>query len=318
MNRNKLIKNGVLYPAATGESGGSQWGFVGCVKEKPWGTDVGRALGIRSAADQASYKARFRDALNLEFEAAPGADVLIISSEHFHSRLTSTEGIARLKILLEPWVDNFEVVLYLRRQDRMAVSLFSTKIKSGTGNPVLFPGAPNQELIYYFNYEQIYAQWRAVFGKAAMQVRLYAKEEWEKGDLLLDFCQVAGIDSKGKNIPGIENEALNQEGSDFVLEVNRQLPNIVDGKRDAERDELVAFIAHLCRGSYYPASRDQAIKFYRRYAESNQRLKEKLFPERSVPLFDDDFSDYPEEVVARAPRYEDAVALAIQIWKARK
>ena len=41
----------------------------------------------------------------------------------------------------------------------------------------------------------------------------------------------------------------------------------------------------------------------------------KIFPARLEPLFDDDFADYPEKIEQQAPRYEDAVALAIRIWK---
>jgi hypothetical protein len=34
-------------------------------------------------------------------------------------------------------------------------------------------------------------------------------------------------------------------------------------------------------------------------------------------LFDEDFSEYPEEIDETGPRYEDAVALAIRLWRAK-
>ncbi|MCP5417805.1 MAG: hypothetical protein H6965_11995 [Chromatiaceae bacterium] len=317
LNRKSLLKKDILYPEATGKSGGSQWSFVACAKEMPWKHDVGRALGIRSADDLAKFQASFREVLDQEFTAAARADVLLLSSEHFHSRLVSSEEIAQLRYFLEPWVDRFEVILYLRRQDRVAVSFYSTKIKSGEENPVLFPLARNQGLVYYFDYEQIYQNWSKVFGKEAMQVRLFAKEELEQGDLLTDFCKVAGIEMKGKVVPPIENASLNKRGADFLMEVNRQLPKFIGGKRNTERDKLVEFIASLSHGRYCPATREQALGFYRRYEEGNRRLQERLFPGRSAPLFDDDFSDYPERVAVQPPSYEGAVALAIKIWKSR-
>lgn len=317
VNREALIRDGVIYPASTGKNGGTQWGFVACADYKSWITDVGVALDINSAADQEAYKDEFRANLLREFEAAPEANVLIISSEHLHSRLTKRDVIARLKAFLETWVERFEIVLYLRRQDRVAVSLNSTRIKSGNSSPVLFPGAPEGPTPYYFNYDQVYDNWRAVFGEEAMRVRLFSPREWEHGDLVHDFCAICGLRPEGKRMPVAKNESLNQIGADFLLEVNRQLPGMVDGKRNKERDALTLLVSQLCRGKNYPASREEAMAFYHRFLESNERLKKNAFPDRSGPLFDEDFSDYPEKVEQFEARYEDAVELAIRIWKAK-
>lgn len=316
LNRGAFLQDGVVYPAATGRNGGSQWGFVACANDRTWETDVGAALGIATAEAQEGYRAALRRELQREFAAAARADTLLISSEHFHSRLGSPEAIARLRDYLAPWVAEFVVVLYLRRQDRVAVSHYSTKIKSGNAAPVLFPGAPKGVQPYYFDYERIYQNWCAVFGAAALRVRLFEPATFAGGDLLSDFCAAAELQAAGKQRPPPQNEALDSAAAAFLLEVNRQLPNLVDGKRNAERDALARLVASLCRGRIYPASRAAAQDFYQRFAASNQRLKELIFPDRAGPLFDEDFSDYPEGVDQLVPRYEDAVALAIRIWRA--
>jgi hypothetical protein len=82
-----------------------------------------------------------------------------------------------------------------------------------------------------------------------------------------------------------------------------------------ERKGLAQIVTRFCRGKNYPVNRNEAAAFYRRFIEGNERLKLKIFPARLEPLFDDDFSDYPEKIEQQAPRYEDAVALAIRIWK---
>lgn len=315
MNREAFAREGVMYPSVTGKDGGSQWGFVACAQVKSWDSDVGRVLDIKSEQEQELYKETFRHQLRQEFDAAPQAKVLVISSEHLHSRLVNQEMISRLKEFLDPWVDRFEVVLYLRRQDRVAVSHYSTKIKSGNDRPVAFPGSPKDGLPYYFDYERIYENWCTVFGKESMRVRLFALREFAQGDLLRDFCTIVGLCHEGKKIAGVENEALNKAGADFMLELNRQWPSVIADECDEERMGLVQIVARLCRGKNYPVNRDEAAAFYRQFVEGNERLKMKIFPARSEPLFDDDFADYPEKIEQQAPRYEDAVALAIRIWK---
>ncbi len=317
VNRAALASDGVIYPAATGNNGGTQWGFVAIAQEKPWKTDVGVALDIHSASDQVAYRKSLQKNLLREFKAVPKANTLIISSEHLHSRLTNKDTISQLKAYLEPWVDEFEVVLYLRRQDRVAVSLYSTKIKSGNSTPILFPGAPKGPVPYYFDYDKIYDNWSTVFGEGAMRVRLFSPGEWECGDLVKDFCAVCGLRLEDKRMPVVENESLNRAGTAFMLEVNRQMPSMTDGKRNKDRDSLTQLISRFCRGKNYPASREDAMKFYHRYLAGNERLKEKVFQGRSKPLFDDDFSDYPEKTEQLEPRYEDAVELAIRIWKGK-
>jgi hypothetical protein len=317
INRSVFAREGVIYPAATGKNGGTQWGFVACAHTTPWKTDVGSCLEIQSLEDQAAYRKDLREKLAREFDAKPDANLLIISSEHMHSRLSNIEMIANLKEFLLSWVEKFEIVLYLRRQDQVALSLYSTKIKSGNHNPVLFPGGQKGPLPYYFDYEKIYANWVEVFGKEAIRVCLFDPREWHGGDLIEDFCMVCGLPNEGKRLPVMENESLNRVGAEFLKEVNRQLPNLTAGKRNKEREGLTQLVANLCRGKNYPAIREDAMRFYERFIEGNERLREKAFADRSAPLFDMDFSEYPEKLEQLEPRYEDAVALAIRIWRAK-
>lgn len=316
-NRQQLAQDGIVYPAATGRSGGSQWGFVACSQEKPWGSDVGAAFGIHSAEDREQYREQLRRSLRSEFDAVPAADTLLISSEHLHSRLQNEQGIARLREFLDLWVEEYEIVVYFRRQDRVAVSYYSTKIKAGNPEPVLFHGAPKGQLPYYFDYDRIYDNWSAVFGPESIRARLFSPREWVSGDLVQDFCILCGLSVDKKHFPKPENESLSQAGVDFLLELNRRMPNMVDGKRNPRRDALANRVSELCKGKNWPASRADAKAFFERFADSNARLKEKAFPGRSEPLFDDDFSDYPEKLDVSERRYEDAVEIAIKLWESK-
>lgn len=312
-NRSAFAKEGVVYARSTGEHGGSQWGFVACAQNEPWTSDMNEGLGIRSLADQIAYRHALTKSLRKEFRRRAKADVLVISSEHCHSRLTTIDEIARLKGFLETWVDSFEVVMYLRRQDRVSVSHYSTKLKVGHTEPDVLSYRP-----YYYDYDQIYDHWSSVFGTTSVRVRLFERAELTGGDLLEDFCSICQLNIAGKEIPSPANQSLNQAGVDFLLEVNRQLPYIVDGERNKARNQLALFIAKQCRGKSALCSRDQAIAFYERFREGNERLRKKAFPDRNAPLFAEEFGDYPERLEKAEPKYSDAVRLAISIWNAKK
>lgn len=311
-NREALARDGIVYPRFTGPRGGSQWGFTAVAMDCPWKSDIGVALDIRSEQDAANYRKQLAAALTEELHAVEPANTLLISSEHFHSRLDTRESIARLKSFLAPWAEEFEVMLYLRRQDRVALSHYSTKIKSGNPEPAVFPSADEDGLPYYYDYERIFANWAGVFGEAAIRVRLFEREELKNGDLITDFCETAGISAEGLLRPGTVNESLNLQGMHFLTEVNRQIPK-TDGRSTLLRDRLVAFVSKQCAGKSYPVARDEARAFEALFAESNRRLAARVFPQRQRPLFDDDFDAYPVEPARSERRYEDAVALAVRM-----
>jgi len=313
VNRKSLSKEGILYPAFAGPNGGSQWEFATYVLPQPWKFELGERFNIKSKEDHLIFQRDLLENLNNEISANK-FNTLLISSEHFHSRLNNIKLINLLKKLLDDYVESYEVILYLRRQDRLACSFYSTKIKNAAANPVVFPYTKNGELVYYFDFERIYENWAKVFGEKSIRVRLFNEQELKNQDLLQDFCDVAGIHYNNKTIPPQFNRSLEQSAADFLLEINR----LYGGERSPERDELSRLLTRLFPGKNYPATHEAAISFYRLYAEGNERLKNRAFPGRVEPLFDDDFSQYPKDAEDLQPSYSEAVKIALEIWKSTR
>jgi hypothetical protein len=316
LNRDALAADGCYYAAATGRNGEGQYSFVAATRDYPFSHDVGTVFNMNTEEDRVQFAEKFRSALTAEFDRIPDASTWLISSEHFHSRLFHRHEIARLRDFLEPHVSEFEVVLYLRRQDRMAVSLYSTLVKAGQTNPKVFPTIKGEKLPYYFDYEKIHAHWASVFGTDSVRIRLFDPAEMIGGGLIEDFCDVAGLSLEGKARPPIVNESLSQAGVDFLLAVNRQLPEFVDGKPNQLRKMLSRRVSNICRGKCEPVMRPQAEAFYSVFRDSNERLKALKFPERVAPLFNEDFSDYPDTVSEHVPNHGAAVGIAIAIARA--
>lgn len=313
-NRESLAKEGFLYTLSGGRHG-SQRSFEACVHASPWTTDLAVDRGIRSASDQESFRKRFMGLLEKECAEHSECHALIISCEHFHSRLTSRGEIEGLAELLSPYAEAFEILLYLRRQDQVALSHYSTKLKSGALDPALFPGSKDGRVEYYYDYESVYANWAQIFGDDAMRVRIFEKERLAHGDLLLDFSDLCGMGVEGKQVPKNANESLSQGGVDFFRHMNRHVPRNVKGKRNPTHVKLSGVVGRLCAGKAELATRDQAVTFYATYKPGNDRLRARIFPDTAGSLFDEDFSGYPDVLPEHAPDYDDAVRIAIGIFQ---
>lgn len=315
-NRTALAAEGVVYPRFTGTDDGSQWGFVAAVQPRPWQTEIGARLGIWGEAEANAYRQRLLEAIDTELRACPSRHTMILSSEHFHSRLITPAMLRALKSLLGRWSDSVEVVVYFRRQDRVAVSLYSTRLKVGQTEPCVFPVVSDEPLPYYYDYERIYANWSQVFGKQAVQVGIFAPDYLVGGDLLTDFCGRAGVAVKGKKWPAKINESLSDVGVQLVLELNRQWPNKPAKGVNLSRELLAARIARENPGRSFPASRSQAQAFYAHFVAGNARLAKAVFPPMEGALFDENFSDYPDVLPLRSTDLSQRVYKRAKVWRA--
>ncbi|BFM20140.1 hypothetical protein [Gilvimarinus japonicus] len=315
-NRAELAAEGVVYPRFTGLNGGSQWGVVAAVQGRPWKTEIGARLGIRNKGGADTYRQRLLEAFDQELLACPGCHTLILSSEHFHSRLIGPARLHALKKLLSRWSDNVQVVVYFRRQDRVAISHYSTKLKTGQAEPRVFSAIAGDLLPYYYDYERIYANWSRVFGEKALHAGIFAPKHLAGGDLLTDFCDRIGIAEEGKSRPAKINESLSETGVQLLLELNRQWPKEPLKGVNPSRELLAASIGREHRGRNVPATRAQAQAFYAHFAPGNARLAKKAFPALVGPLFDEGFSDYPEVLAPRDTDLSAEVRRRIRGWRA--
>jgi len=311
-NREALLNEGKLYPSFPRNERGSQWGLVARISDRVLGVDVSQYLGLRNRSELDDYRRQVDVSLDRQIKQAQNLRFLIVSSEHFHSRLKNRAEIELLRDYMGRWCGDFKILMYIRRQDRLAVSRFSTALKSGSVDWEVFP-AIGDELTYYFDFWAIYRNWARVFGADQVQVGIFEVDQLEHSDIVRDFSGRAGIGVENKSWPGRVNESLNKAGADFVRELNRRIPVTEGGLRNAARERIVSLVAQVCSGGgrLLPAAREEAIRFYRAFSDSNAELARAVFPERVNGLFSEDFSEYPETREWPKPKYADAVGIAI-------
>lgn len=238
---------------------------------------------------------------------------ILVTHDLLRLRPGSADQIRALRARLEPFADEFRIVLDLSRQDRVCLDHFHAQLHAGRADVQPLPDRPADGL----DYARLHATWAEVFGADAIEVRVAGKSG-DAGALVAGFCAAAGIPDSGT--PAKKGEArtratLSLAGADFLAELNRQMPLSAGDRKKPSRERLVAFLERHHHGM--PVSREQVEQFMAPYRESNENLRQRVFPERPTGLFDDDYGMYPDSLAGGHRRYADAVAIAIALWWAR-
>jgi hypothetical protein len=124
----------------------------------------------------------------LEAFFVSGAERLLLSAEdlsqHFLDR-------ARTEAIRDTFarVFDIELVLYLRRQDRLKESVYAEIVKRR------FTGPIETDAHYLLDFRDRLARLEAAFGRDALTVRLYPEDAPCPALLVADFCAAAGIDA---------------------------------------------------------------------------------------------------------------------------
>lgn len=245
------------------------------------------------------------------------AATIVLSNEHCHSRLTGVGQIRRLQELLASLADDIRVVLYLRRQDRLAVSLFSTALKMGHAPLSILPSL-EQGLPYYYDFHAVVRNWSAVFGEKRLDVRLFDTRAFEEGSLLRDFATAAGLPaSAGIPEPVRDNESLTEPAQRFLHGLNAG-PQLPGGRQGPARRDVVDLLARRYAGRGMQPSRADAEYFYAAFRDSNEHVRRTCFPDRPPPLFDEDFGEYPEMGAIPGPATPEQFAEVFShLWTCR-
>lgn len=284
--RDWLNANGFHYPRAPGTPNHTR--LFGYAVSSP-----ALAFTVKTAEEHQALRTRLEADLAAEAEAHPDK-VFLFSNEHCHSRVFAAEEVARLHGLLGRFFDRVDVLLYLRRQDELAVSLYSTLLKAGTSGrellvrrpiPALPGTAPEQDL--YYDYDALIERWAAAFGRDRMIVRRFP-QDLVGGSIVDDLCHVAGLPAP-EHRPERANESLLPEFQEYLRLINPHL-RVQQG---STRSEIIRVLSELGKGSGRLPARAAAVDFFDRFCDSNEAVRRAFFPEDAT-LFEQDFSRYPQ------------------------
>lgn len=294
--RQDLIKLGFCYPSCPGEESHFALAVYAAPESAPElnGAPLDEAAFTQSLAD--------------ELAALPDdVHTVIFSSEHCHSRLVSDGQVRKLHDLLKTFFKSVTVVVYLRRQDILACSSYSTMLKYGFAGRDIFPDFPGPILandntidrgIYsYFDFEALLDRYASVFGKTALRPRIFENDMLHQGDVMLDFLLTCGLPAALADGAQKANCAIPVDGQELLILLNAYLADsdfAADGLLAGRIRDVCAAVAQTqLSGRPRLPPRAVARKFYANFHDVNERVRAAWFPERGR-LFDDDFGRYEE------------------------
>jgi hypothetical protein len=312
--RQELLQSGILVPQSIGAPNHTRL-VAACLDDGVLDNIKAHYLS-RQVWHEAEWRAQTRADFDAEVTGVPGWSKLVISSELISSRLHSLTEVARLCDWIGRHVDRLHFVVYIRRQDELAVSRFSTALRTGhagfdgiwsdlSGNSfrVLPPGRNVTDEREFFNYQRIIDRFLAQ-GDVDLTVRTYDPPS-PAFDVVADFRTLLGLEPgtvSGRTY--IANPALSVAAQFVIAELNRD--NRVSWPSGARNDPYRALLrrveAELPGGPTRRVSKAEAEAFLARFQASNAAVEQRWFPNG---MFRSGFSQWPDSV-----DYSDVIAEA--------
>ena len=252
--------------------------------------DYHQAHRILDAEARAAFFSGFEDAFAQEVAAQGGHHhTMVITSEHFHSRVRAPEDIAALRDFLDGHFDEVKVVCYFREQSEMLRSLYSTAMRVSHQTTFeefqqgfLEPGE------YYCDFEQIAERWSGAFGRERCDFRLYDRSAFVDGDIRRDFvaCLFQPVDADAlDDAVDSANESLSGIEAALFRLINEKVPYWADEDGGVNRMNLrLKHAVASCEPLKVGSLGNAATEVRARFEDSNQRFSERFLDGRR--LFD--------------------------------
>jgi hypothetical protein len=289
-NKKELARQGFFYLHMRGRN--EYRAFPAYCMNEGRVDDYFRHNGIVDKKERERFDRDFFTSYKQGIELIPeGIHTVIVSSEHFASRLKKIEEVSRAKKLIEQDFSSAQVVCYLRNQVAKVCSGYSTRIKTGGIDSF------NEYFNLYINnswdeYDKRLSPWSEVFGFENINVRLFDQSAFIGGTLLDDFCNTLSETLFEHLELPVErhNESLSRLGCEVMRRVNYLFPECIRGNSAIEnhRVNIIRMIARFVKGDRVRLNAEQIQQISQRYGLANERTCDKYFPDRSH-LFESGF-----------------------------
>jgi hypothetical protein len=260
-----------------------------------------------------SFRESFPELLKTEIVES-GCQKVVLSNEQLSWQLKPPE-VQRLADLLRSISSDIRVVVYLRRQDELALSLHSMAIKQGYMHPNLKLGERNPK----YNYALLLKSWARVFGKEALIVKVYEKARLKSNDILDDFASVIGY-TRGESVQfpfRRSGRRLDAVTLKFLREFNRHVPTFIDSSWNPLRDHVGDTLEAISSESNPVGwSGDPLDEVVRRFAESNAQVAREYLNIEDGKLFSDSpVADHEAKPKLSAMK---AIEIAAHLWVSKQ
>ena len=218
-NRQDLLARGFYFPHSLGQANHEK--LVAYALDPSKIESKRRHFSIASKEDVSRFRGQTEAELFDELHNCPGTiETLVLSNEHCHSRLTQATEIQALEQLLRPFCSEIRVLVYLRRQDRVALSLYNTRVLSGSSSARIFPSV-RPKLPIRFDHCTGLDLYASIFGQENITVRVFPPKPRSPQHLLMDFANTIGLKNcSNLTFPDRLNQSLAASELQFIRMFN--------------------------------------------------------------------------------------------------
>lgn len=286
-NAARLEANGVLFDqhftAKVRKSVGNSMGLVGAALEADK-----RQMFLRGRDDAWDMPCDFASYPADQIRARKDISTLIFSSEQLSSWLVMPKEVKRLREFLLSVAETVTVVVYLRRQDRLAQSLINETVKGGG----VFNYRRIDRLLNLdgrkLHFVEMLRVYRDVFGANNVVLRHFARDALTDGDVVTDFQHLVGLGGMSLERPERRNASLSLEAL-YVMSLVNDLQAVfgdLDGLQAARKA-----IVRSGQGKLQVITRKRAKRLVEDFAEENAELADMA---GVAKFFDGDFDEFPQ------------------------
>ncbi len=253
--------------------------------------------------DDPELKKRWEEGFACVEEALKTHDKAILSDENLW-RIHAEEGfLEAVKEEFDKIGAQVKIVVYFRRQDKMAESHWNQMVK---GKPKLSQSF--EEFItsgvysdFPLDYDNGASRLSRIFGKENIIIRVFEKNQFYAGSLFKDFLMAVGLDPEGEwQYP---EHAVNTRLPENVVEIKRIINTV-----DAYRDENVPnFFREVIRQAYSLESQngvpdqktgrfsdEERKEYMRRFDKGNTYIAREYLNRASAYLFNEPLTEMPK------------------------
>lgn len=312
-HRDQLLQAGIAYTRSAGV--GNNWRLAVAAYDDKRVDDLIGAAAIDGPASRLAFRSRLIADLSSELHAmaVAGAGTVLFSSEHLQSRLTNASEIDRLAaVLSDLGVTSTQVIIYLRDPVSLAASLHSTMVKHGSTRRT--PPLPEPGTYYHLlcDHRASLQRWEAAFDEVTP--RLFEVDSLVDGSVVSDLLHTLDLSSlpvdRRSDDPHL-NRSLSTAEIEVLARINELVPYAVDGRPDPRHAEVVAALERHHVGPGYRLPPRLTERYREAFAESNEWVRQRFFPEREFLFAAEDPDHDPGP---QSPGYDGLAALLGELF----
>lgn len=275
-NRRVLLeRHNTLFPLSLGRQLSSNLAAACQQSARPDDLRKKRGLLTPAAVDRYREELAVRLAEEIDRERP---ERLVISCEHFTSRLHGDAELACLKSFLRPFMRSIRVWVYLRRQDELIRSAYTTAIRNGGTAPFRWPDAGRERPDLHF--DRLIDRWTREFPEEAVHVRLYDRSRLAGNDIVTDFCDALALPGNLERPEAKSNVSLDARSLDFLRRFNAHVPYFNGDTVNRARGDINRAVDDYEERASQAFNPMGADAFYARFVAGNRHVRQRFLSER--------------------------------------